>query len=307
MDMHKRFLVLLAALVVFAVACGDDSPISVGGEGSTTTSQPPPTAAPDQPEAQLATARARWDDTGPDDYRMTLTELCFCPETVWIETVVGGVVTSHEPGSDESFYDPGPRSMVDLFDEVQDIIDAGYAILELEFDPDTGALVRYWVDIEESMADEEHGVVVELGAAATAGIDASSLADDYGCGYAFALGSAEQDLALVVVYAGGRSPELDPITFPSPRWEGELWIGSDLFSNWCNDDIDVSDPVPVITETWTLTAGTMTIEPTDADVECGPEPIRATVTGAVATSPSGEALELGEVEFVNTAFGCFAG
>ncbi len=306
--MHKRFLALLIAIVVIAAACGDDSSTSVGGEGSTTTtSQPPPTVESDQPEAQLAAARALWDDTGPDDYRLTLTELCFCPEMVWIETVAGGVVTSHEPGSDESFYDPGPRTMIDLFDEVQDIIDAGYATLELELDPDTGALVRYWVDVEKMMADEEHGVIVELGSTATAEISVASLTDDYGCGYAFALGSAEQDLALVIVYAGGRSPELDPVTFPSPRWEGELWIGSDLFSNWCDDDIDVSDPVPAITETWTLTEGTMAIEPVGADVECGPEPIRATVTGAVASSPSGQTLELGDVELINEAFGCFAG
>ncbi len=306
MGMHKRFLALLVAVVVIAVACGDDTSTLVGGEGSTTTSTSTPIVESDDPEVQLATARERWDDA-PDDYRMTLTELCFCPETIWIETVVGGVVTSHQAGSDESFYDPGPRTMVDLFDEVQDLIDAGYATLELEIEPDTGALVRYWVDVEETMADEEHGVVVELGPVAMTEIDAASLSDDYGCGYLFALGSPEQDLALVVLYAGGRPPELDSVTFPSPRWEGELQLGSDLFSNWCDDVIEASDPVPVVMESWALTSGTMTIATADADIDCGPEPVHASLTGVIATSPSGESLELGDVEFVNSAFGCFAG
>jgi hypothetical protein len=47
-----------------------------------------------------------------------------------------------------------------LFDEIDTAITAGYATLDFEFDPATGAVIRYWVDIDERVADEEHGVDV---------------------------------------------------------------------------------------------------------------------------------------------------
>jgi len=50
--------------------------------------------------------------------------------------------------------------METLFDEVDEVLSADYVRMDLEFDPLTGALARYWVDIEEMMADEEHGVTV---------------------------------------------------------------------------------------------------------------------------------------------------
>ena len=50
--------------------------------------------------------------------------------------------------------------MLSLFTAVQMVIDEGYATLDLEFDPETGALVRYFVDIDRRMADEESGVEV---------------------------------------------------------------------------------------------------------------------------------------------------
>jgi hypothetical protein len=50
--------------------------------------------------------------------------------------------------------------METLFDEVEAVIAESYATLELDFDPETGGLRRYWVDVRETMADEEHGVEV---------------------------------------------------------------------------------------------------------------------------------------------------
>jgi hypothetical protein len=87
-------------------------------------------------------------------------ELCFCPETIWADTITDGVVVAHEAVSEDSLFDPGERTMEDLFDDIDDVIDNGFATLDLDFDEDTGALVRYWVDVEEMMADEERGVEV---------------------------------------------------------------------------------------------------------------------------------------------------
>ena len=89
-------LALVAALALVGAACGDDTPTVVGDDGSTTTTTPTTTTGdPDSPSTRLAAARARWDEVGPADYRLTLTELCFCPETVWIETVTGEIGRAH--------------------------------------------------------------------------------------------------------------------------------------------------------------------------------------------------------------------
>ncbi|MDG2232472.1 MAG: DUF6174 domain-containing protein, partial [Ilumatobacter sp.] len=76
------------------------------------------------------------------------------------DTVVDGEVTEHVALTDDAFFDPGPATMLSLFTAVQMVIDEGYATLDLEFDPETGALVRYFVDIDRRMADEESGVEV---------------------------------------------------------------------------------------------------------------------------------------------------
>jgi len=170
--MNRRFAAILTVLVLLAAACGDDATTETSGEtgGSTTTSSTstsstttPSTTTPDRPdtpEARLSAARSLWADNGPASYRLTTQQLCFCPETVWIDTVVDGQVVAHEPVSQEAMFDPGEHTMETLFDEVEAVIDDGYATLDLDFDPETGGLRRYWVDISEMMADEEHGVEV---------------------------------------------------------------------------------------------------------------------------------------------------
>jgi hypothetical protein len=309
--MTTRLLTLLAVLSLLAVACGDDtSPVETGDgpDPSTTIS----TADPDSPEARLASARLLWDDYGLSSYRLTTQELCFCPETIWADTIVDSAVVSHEAVSEESFYDPGERTMDTLFDEIEEALTAGYATFEVDFDPDTGAVERYWVDVNEQMADEEHGVdVVSLEphdeTTESVEIDIADLSDDYGCGYGFAIGSPGQDLALIIFWNGGNSPDLaSPVTFPSERWTGEIWVGADLFSNWCDDVIDETEPAPVVDERWTVVAGTLTFGG-EAGVDCGGGAVSGTLTNAEAQSPSGETIELAELDLNNEAWGCFAG
>ena len=44
--------------------------------------------------------------------------------------------------------------------KVKAAIDDGDASIEVSFDPDTGALQRFFVDVDERMADEEFGIEV---------------------------------------------------------------------------------------------------------------------------------------------------
>lgn len=150
--MVRRLPIFLSLMVFLVAACGDGSVVAGSGDGD----------GDDEPQALLDDARSQWSEADLTSYRLTIRELCFCPETVWIDDVADGEIIGHEAGSDESLFDPGARTMDDLFDEVQAAIDGGFATLDLDFDPETGALRRYWVDVNVQMADEEHGVEVEL-------------------------------------------------------------------------------------------------------------------------------------------------
>jgi hypothetical protein len=179
--MTRRALPLLVALTCLAAACGSDGdapgdtlpnpdvqvtevPITEVPITEVTVTDPPVavTAAPidDDAQVQLDAAVARWSEQGPTSYTMITQQLCFCPQQEWSDTILDGEVTEHVALTDDAFFDPGPTTMPSLFADVQEVIDGGYAALDLEFDPETGALVRYFVDIDERMADEESGVDV---------------------------------------------------------------------------------------------------------------------------------------------------
>lgn len=303
----------MAAFVLVVAACGDDTPVETGDDGSSTTTTLAPSTSvpnvdPEAPEARLAAARARWADVGPTSYRLTMRELCFCPETVWTDTVVDGAVVSHEPESDDSFFDPGERTMDDLFDEVELFIVNGFATLELDFDEETGALVRYWVDVDEMMADEEHGVeVVAVEPIGPVEIDAAMLEDDYPCGFGFAIGSTDQTLGLYLYASGPDAPDVSkPIEFPIESWTAEVRVGRDLFANHCDDVWEEGEPEPVVDATWAVTAGTLVVEGVGSG-DCGSISAAGILTGAVIESPDGATIELGDVELRNDGYGCFAG
>ena len=177
-----RSLALLIALTAAAAACGSDSTgtsDSVPSPDTVVTQVPvteiprsmpgtePPTPIPSTPaapdpaiQAELDAARELWAAQGPDAYTIVTKSLCFCLEEQWSDTVIDGVVTEHVALTDDVFADPGARPMILLFDAVQSAIDDDYVTLDLSFDPETGALRQFFVDIDEMIADEEYGVEV---------------------------------------------------------------------------------------------------------------------------------------------------
>ncbi len=185
MNMATRSIALLVALVsvAAAAACGSDE------TGTTDTLPTPATAITEVPtievpdtdvpvtetpvpitspsidadadvQAELDNARELWATQGPDSYTIITQSLCFCPIEQWSDTIVDGVVTEHVALNDDVFSDPGARPMGVLFDMVQRASDDGYASLDVSYDPDTGALRQFFVDVDERVADEEYGVEV---------------------------------------------------------------------------------------------------------------------------------------------------
>ncbi|MEZ5165436.1 MAG: DUF6174 domain-containing protein [Acidimicrobiales bacterium] len=315
---HRRItlLGLILTVALLGAACGDDSsPVEAGAPttptGPAPTATPPTTLDPSTPAGKLANARATWAAVGPPTYRITVRALCFCMASVWTDTVEDGVVTAHVAQVADAF-DPGPRTMEDLFDEVEAAISEGYATLDLEFDSETGALIRYWVDVNEMVADEEHGVEVAFSTDVTPppenGVDTAHLTEVYGCGWGFALGSESGDLALMIHTTEAEPDTTRPVTLPDSAWSAEITTGSDLFANWCNDVVDPTQPQPRVDARWTLTAGTLTFtDRIDTPRSCDGVDVHATLTGAVAESTDGQTVELEPIDLRNPGWGCFAG
>ncbi len=139
-----RALVASVALSLLVLAgCGDDdAPVATGGDPPTTTT----TAVPpvDSEQARLDGARRRWQAAGVEDYRLTWTVQCFCPRTTFVDTIIGGDVVSHEQAADsDARHDPGPKTVPDIFDEVQAAIDADPATLEVTYDEEMGAVTSW--------------------------------------------------------------------------------------------------------------------------------------------------------------------
>lgn len=136
----------------------------------------------------------------------------------------------------------------------------------------------------------------------------SSLVDEYGCGFAFYLGSADQTAGLFVVYAAfeaARAGDIPAVaTLPDDRWIAEVEVGRRLFANWCDGTVPPPNPPAEIDETWTVTAGTITILELPATGACGPA--RARLSGFEVVTPDGSRLRLDDIEVGNPTFGCFA-
>ena len=306
--------VLTVSLLLLVAACGDDDTTTVAGPaGETPTSAAP--AGPYAAELQaLADARQQWADAAIDDYSYRYSQLCFCPQSEWIVTVVDGEVTAQEPAPGTEPIggaEPEARSMTELFDLVEEEIAAGPASVELAFDPETGALDRYWVDVDERVADEERGIevleLVEAGDEPIGGpeIDLGSLTEHWGCGYGFNAGDPSQSTAL-------RLSANDPlpsgtISLPDPRIDAVVLVGADLYANWCDDVMEADEPRPVVERELDVVGGTLTVEaPADPPI-CSGATARVVAQALVLQLPDGTTEDLGDIEIVNDAYGCFAG
>ena len=131
------------------------------------------------------------------------------------------------------------------------------------------------------------------------------LTDEYGCGYGFQAGNADQSAGLFVMTDGtfGEPPRSGRVTFgpEASPWSGELRFGSDLFANWCDDVIEPDEPTPVVTETWAVTSGRGELTLNDDGTAT------VSLTGLVAVDGEGAQHELGDITIDNVGWGQFAG
>ncbi|MDZ7674582.1 MAG: DUF6174 domain-containing protein [Acidimicrobiales bacterium] len=303
--MRLLTIVLTSAALVLA-GCGDDEPVAANGSSTTSPSSTPTGITADQ--AELDAAQDRWREAGIDDYELEWSVQCFCPLTSYVDTIEDGEVVDHRPAPEnDGVEDPGPKTMEDIFGEVQAAIDSEPDSLSVEYDPDTGAVDGYFVDPDERAADEEYGLSVEVradpdsGTTNGAGVTAADLTDDHACGYGFQAGRPDQTAGLFL--SRGEPATSGTVTLPADEWTVEVRIGEDLFANWCDDVMEPDEPEPSTAETWTVVAGTL-----DVTV---PDQIQAeatvTATGLVAERPDGSRVELGDITITNEFYGTIPG
>ena len=324
--MRRRLLVLLAVAPVVLLACRDGA-VDVGTEGPTTTGASlgpiPPQGAPEQD--RLDAARAHWHASGLEDYEWAYERGCFCLPLAVTVRVEGGVPVAHEIGPVEGgFSDPDQEpeilTMPDLFDLVQEQIDTADS-LTVEYDPDNGRVRVLEVDpIENAIDDELQYRVTAFRVATASGVtttttgygermDPATFSEDYGCGRSFQASDADQTVALHLDLVDPTYEAAPPTaaSLPSSEWDARIEVGSDLFSNWCDDVIEPDEPVPEVDEVWPVVAGTIALA---GDVSGSPDvssSVTAHLTGIVAERPDGTRVEVGDLDVTNDHWGGAAG
>lgn len=143
-------------------------------------------------------------------------------------------------------------------------------------------------------------------------LDASDLTEAHPCGHGFAVGTSQQDVALLLyLRSGDREADIAgdfdrSVELPTAHWDAEVQVGERLFGNWCNDVAAPPEVEPVVAETWPVTGGLLTLEE-GTPPRCDGGSFTATLEGLEVTPPDGEPIEVGDLHLANDGWGCFAG
>ncbi len=310
----RRTLLLLVAVAVLATGCGGDD---VGTASSTTSTALSPIPEGGDEQVRLDAARARWEAADIGDYEWTYARRCICPPLEVQVHVEGGAEVSHElraAGEQVPVDGSGVEilTMPDLFDVVQDAID-GADGLSVDYGAETGRVVAVDVDPIAGAVDDEVGY--EVGAFAITGdestltaadVDEAALSESWGCGRGFHVSNADQTIAVMLDLTDPTwtVPPSPVTTLPDARWNARMQLGEDLFSNWCDDVVEASEPEPRVGETWQIVAGTITFEDDVAALPTSCAPVRARIEGLRVEGPRDALVPIADREIRND---CWAG
>lgn len=134
----------------------------------------------------------------------------------------------------------------------------------------------------------------------------SEFTEPWPCGYGFATSTADQHVGLTI-YALAEPSGPGTVTLPDTAWSAQVTVGTNLFSQNCDDVIEFWEPEAVVAASWPMTAGTFTLDiPAGPTTGCGMSRVTTTLIGAIVDTPSGP-IPLDDLELTNAAWGCFAG
>jgi len=146
--MNRKLLVAIGVMLVVGLGVG--AAMMLGGPAS---------------DGPIAQNRALWASQGLDDYTFVLERSCFCIFREPVEIVVADgrteSVSIAETGETETEFlvlSEEFRSVdtIDkLFDLLQESVNAGFATVDVTFDPTYGHPIEIFIDQDKQMADEE--------------------------------------------------------------------------------------------------------------------------------------------------------
>jgi hypothetical protein len=281
------------------------TPVGEPGATTTTTEVPPPTTTPGFEQdfdaaalrAELEAARQRWAEHDFRSYTFEYSITCFCPLIdIRVGVIEGRLVETNvtSPDGDVSGEGWGGRTVDEWFDEIDRALGSAFHV-DATFD-EWGYPVRVYIDEDAMMADEEYGMTFE-GFADRPDPIANLVNQPYPCGYGFWTATPTQGVSVQLGFneapTTGRFDVADLDI-------AEVRLGKNLMANWCDDVMEEGEPIPEVTETWVITAGTL-------DVTIDGATATATITGLVATTPDGTEIPLGDGAITNDNWGMFAG
>lgn len=310
----RRLALLVIALVIVAGCSSSDgggSSASSSGRSSTTT-LPEIESAGDEAD-RLEAARTRWEAAGIDDYTWSFTRVCFCPQLTAEVTVEAGQAVRVSVDDDDQFPAESAelefRTIEELFDVIEREIDESDEVT-VDYDPETGRVLRFDADRITEAVDDELGYQVESFVPADQrrpDLSDVELTESYPCGYGFHGSNTAQTVGVTLEIDTSAGRPAAVTTLPDRQWTATVLRGEHLFANWCNDLVAPGTPERLVAESLPLVAGTITIDgPVPAFAAYGTE-VTATLTGLVAEQADGTQVELPDAELVNTNWGGAAG
>ncbi len=137
-------------------------------------------------------------------------------------------------------------------------------------------------------------------------LDASVFDTDFGCGYGFMTGAADERWSLIINVTSGTPPEAGVVVLPDDRFDVTVTAGAHLFANNCDDVMEWFEPVYTPAVDWNVTGGTFTY-PGGSEATCGSGlPVTITLVDATVDT-GGDPIVLAPIDITNDHFGCFAG
>jgi hypothetical protein len=113
-------------------------------------------------QARLTAARALWRSQALNDYTYVFARSCFCAPDFRepaLVTVRGGTIASVVGATNGAPRDPAQfRTIVGLFDLIQEAIDQNAATINVEFDGTRGFVASAYIDVSQRVADEEYSI-----------------------------------------------------------------------------------------------------------------------------------------------------
>lgn len=114
----------------------------------------------DRLRADLESAQRAWREAALTEYSYTVSTECFCPLTVPIRVRVDGTDVTGVPLEDHAEWTGGVKRIEEHLSDIEAVLD-GHAIqVDASFDSEIGVPVRYSVDQNRMIADEERVVSI---------------------------------------------------------------------------------------------------------------------------------------------------